>query len=178
MIEQFIYLYPAVTRYIASMPSLAGYAIMHKEFEVLNDILQVLDCAHYTQELLSSDKTPTLSFALPLYHALIAQWRDLQTKLPALSDAIDASVKKIGAYIAKSRSNPAHIVAMVLNPSIQYDWIAQNTSSEEEAEKEVKNAQAVVKAYMLRYLEDQQCREKENQLVITGSHSQAFSSPS
>ena len=41
---------------------------------------------------------------------------------------------------------------MALNPSIRYDWIAQNAPSKEEAEKEVENAQAVVKAYVSYYV--------------------------
>ncbi|KAG8773677.1 hypothetical protein FRC12_002385 [Ceratobasidium sp. 428] len=73
MIERFLYLYPAISRYIASDVSLAEYAIAHMDYEVLSDILDVLDLAHRTQELLSSDKTPTLSLALSLYHALIDQ---------------------------------------------------------------------------------------------------------
>lgn len=64
----------AVSQYIASIPSLAGSIITHKDYEVLNDVLKVLDLTHQTQELLSSDKTPTLAFALPVYHALIHQW--------------------------------------------------------------------------------------------------------
>src|SRR4051812_31592561 len=103
-----------MSQYIASVPSLAGYTITHKDFEVLNDILKVLDIAHQTQELLSSNKTPTLSFALPLYHALIDQWQGLRSALPALSHAIDAGIRKIESYIVKACSSPVHIVAMAL----------------------------------------------------------------
>lgn len=161
MIERFLYLYPvspvnigqnmlnlmrllqAISRYIASVPALAEYTITHKDFEVLYDILTVLNLAHQTQELLSSDRTPTLSLALPLYHALIDKWRELQSSLPALSHAIGAGIRKIETYLAKTRSSPAYIVAMALNLSIRYEWIDQNWSAEE-----AQNARSVVKRHV------------------------------
>ncbi|EUC54633.1 transposase, putative [Rhizoctonia solani AG-3 Rhs1AP] len=130
MINQFLYLYPAVTRYIASIPSLAEYTITHRDFKVLYDIKTVLSLAHWVQELLSSDKTLTLSYALPLYHALIDQWRHLQSTLPALLHAIGAGIKKIEDYIARVRLSPAYVVAMALNPSIGYQWIDENLPTE------------------------------------------------
>ena len=111
--------------------------------EVLYDVLDVLNLAHRTQELLCSDRTPTLSLALPLYHALIDQWRDLQSKRPALSHAIGAGIAKLEAYLEKTRSSPAHIVAMALNPSMRYEWIDQNWTSDQ-----AKNAREVVKAHV------------------------------
>jgi hypothetical protein len=113
------------------------------DYEVLRDILDVLDLAHRTQELLSSDRTPTLSLALPLYHALIDQWRELQSKCPALSHAIGAGIKKLEVYLVKTRSSPAHIVAMALNPSIRYEWIDQNWTPDE-----AQNARDVVKSHV------------------------------
>ncbi|QRV94607.1 hAT family dimerization protein [Ceratobasidium sp. AG-Ba] len=102
----------ATSRYIASDPTLAEFAITHTDYEVLSDTLDVLDLAHRTQELLSSDQTPTLSLALPLYHALIDQWRELQAKRPVLSHAIAAGIDKLEAYLAKTQSSPAHIVVL------------------------------------------------------------------
>ncbi|KDN32985.1 hypothetical protein RSAG8_13926, partial [Rhizoctonia solani AG-8 WAC10335] len=166
MIERFIYLYPAslflyfiqaVSRYIASDPGLAEYAITHADYEVLHDILTVLNFAHRTQELLSSDKVPTLAFAIPLYHALVDQWTRLQSMLPALSGAIGAGIKKLRLYLDKTRSSPVHIVAMALNPSIRYEWFDQNCSPEEAL-----NARVVFKQHMLHCLEEQQTEQSED----------------
>ncbi|CAE6420407.1 unnamed protein product [Rhizoctonia solani] len=129
----------AMSRYIASDPGLAEYAITHADYEVLHDILTVLNFAHRTQELLSSDKVPTLAFAIPLYHALVDQWTRLQSMLPALSGAI------------------VHIVAMALNPSIRYEWFDQNCSPEEAL-----NARVVFKQHMLHCLEEQQKEQSED----------------
>ncbi|KAH7334994.1 ribonuclease H-like domain-containing protein, partial [Rhizoctonia solani] len=140
MIDRFLYLYPAVTRYIASVPALAEHTITHRDFEVLYDIRTVLGLAHRVQELLSSDKTPTLSYALPLYHALIDQWRQLQHTLPALSYAIGAGIKKIKDYIARVWLSPAYIIAMALNPSIGYQWIDKNLPAESERARDTMKA--------------------------------------
>ncbi|KEP45954.1 hAT family dimerization protein [Rhizoctonia solani 123E] len=143
MIERLLYLYPAVSRYIASDPTLAEYAITHADYEALHDILTVLNFAHRAQELLSSDKVPTLSFAIPLYHALVDQWTQLRGTLPALSHAILAGIKKIDIYLDKTRSSPVHIVAMALNPSIRYEWFDRISPSEGE------KARAIVKQHVM-----------------------------
>jgi hypothetical protein len=137
-----------VSKYIASVPALAQHTISHKDFEVLQDIRTVLNAAHRTQELLSSHKTPTLSFAVPLYHALIQRWRKLQESMPALSHAIGEGVAKLEEYLNKTRSSPAHVLAMALNPSIRYSWIEQHWSSEE-AEK----AKALVEEHVSVYVQ-------------------------
>ncbi|KEP45349.1 hAT family dimerization protein [Rhizoctonia solani 123E] len=164
MIERLLYLYPAVSRYIASDPTLAEHVITHADYEALHDILTVLNFAHRAQELLSSDRVPTLSFAIPLYHALVDQWTRLQATLPALSYAIFAGIKKLNAYLDKTRSSPVHIVAMALNPSIRYEWFDRISPSEGE------KARATVKQYMLRCLEEQQ-KERHNSSVVLPNQS-------
>ncbi|EUC54139.1 hAT family dimerization protein, partial [Rhizoctonia solani AG-3 Rhs1AP] len=164
MIERLLYLYPAVSRYIASDPTLAEHVITHADYEALHDILTVLNFAHRAQELLSSDRVPTLSFAIPLYHALVDQWTRLQATLPALSYAIFAGIKKLNAYLDKTRSSPVHIVAMALNPSIRYEWFDRISPSEGE------KARATVKQYMLCCLEEQQ-KERYNSSVVLPNQS-------
>ncbi|CAE6502682.1 unnamed protein product [Rhizoctonia solani] len=112
MIEHILYLYPAVSRYIASDPALAEYAITHSDYEVLHDILIVLNFAHQTQELLSSDKVPTLAFAIPLYHALVDHWTRLQSALPALSHAI-----KMLRCLEEEQKEHAEAVKLLTNSS-------------------------------------------------------------
>lgn len=133
----------AISRYIASVPALSPFAISHKDFEVLRDILTVLNVAHRTQELLSFDKTPTLAYAFPLYHGLIKQWKKLRAAMPALSYSIGAGVTKIEEYLDKAKSSPAYVLAMALNPSIRYSWIEQNWSLDD-----AKKAKELVKKHV------------------------------
>ncbi|KAG8721596.1 hypothetical protein FRC11_002878 [Ceratobasidium sp. 423] len=74
----------------------------------------------------------------------------LQGTLPALSHVIQAGIHKISLYLDKTQSLPVHIVAMVLNPSIRYEWFDQISPSEGA------KAQAIVKQHMLCCLEEQQ----------------------
>jgi hypothetical protein len=172
-----------VSRYIASDPALAEYAITHADYEALHDILTILNFAHRTQELLSSDKIPTLAFAIPLYHALIDQWTQLQDTLPVLSNALDAGIKKINVYLDKTRSSPVHIVAMALNPSIRYEWFDRISPSEgQKARVIVKQHVSFlfchfysiytnIRQQMLRCLEEQQDERSEGS-ILTSNPSQ------
>lgn len=64
------------------------------------------------QELVSAEKTPTLSLVLPMYEQLIVMLRDLKVQLPKLAHAIDAATGKLEEYMEKTRRTPMHIFAM------------------------------------------------------------------
>ncbi|KAG8728979.1 hypothetical protein FRC11_009773, partial [Ceratobasidium sp. 423] len=142
--------HPELKEYLSALSTLAKYAITHADYEALHDILTILNFAHRTQELLSSDRVPTLAFAIPLYHVLVDQWTQLQEMLPALSHALEVGIRKINVYLDKTHSSPVHIIAMALNPSIQYEWFDQIGPSEGE------KARVIVKQHMLCCLEEQQ----------------------
>lgn len=82
------------------------------ELQVLDDIRKFLQVPHVVQELVSAEKTPTLSLVLPLYEQLIVMLRDLKIDLPKLSHAINASIEKLQEYMEKTRKTPMHIFAM------------------------------------------------------------------
>jgi uncharacterized protein YfaT (DUF1175 family) len=93
------------------------------EYQILQDILACLDVPHRAQELLSAEQTPTLSLAFPVYDQLIYSWRQVGRRLGPYAYAIECGIAKIEDYVARSRSSPIHIVAMVLNPCLKYTWI-------------------------------------------------------
>lgn len=118
------------------------------QFKVLQDILAVLDIPHKAQELLSAEKTPTLSLVFPVYGSLIHRLREAEEKYPALAFAIQAAIKKFEDYLRKSQSSPIHVIAMFLNPCVKYNWIDENLSEADQL-----NARAVVKRFIIMYLE-------------------------
>ncbi|KAF8154650.1 hypothetical protein B0H34DRAFT_616846, partial [Crassisporium funariophilum] len=73
MIKHVIELYPAImvlldkTKYL----SLGWLQFTAEEYQVLNDIVTVLEQPHFVQKLLSAEKTPTLSLALPAFELLL-----------------------------------------------------------------------------------------------------------
>lgn len=84
------------------------------QVSVLEDIEQVLQIPHLAQELLCSEKTPTLSIALPAYDLLLSAWKALQKKIPFLAPYIDVGIKTIEEYIALSRKSKIYVFAMCM----------------------------------------------------------------
>lgn len=114
------------------------------EWQVLHDIAAVLEVAHDVQELLSAEKTPTLSYALPAYEKLIETWANLQVLIPMLSHYIGVGITKIADYSLKGRKSRIYALAMstlfsmrdyliltemslvVLNPTCKLAWITKH----------------------------------------------------
>lgn len=80
---------------------ISHHLLSEDEFDVLQDIHQVLEIPHVAQELLSAEKTPTLSMALPAYETLIELWKGQQKKIPELEYFIGIGIAKIEEYVAR-----------------------------------------------------------------------------
>ncbi|KAF8993043.1 ribonuclease H-like domain-containing protein, partial [Cyathus striatus] len=124
MICRVLQLYP-VSVHILNLEQ-PEYQFTDDDLGVLQDIDQVLEVPHKVQELLSAEKTPTLSFALPLYEVLLEKWRILQNTIPELSHYIGVGISKIEEYISLARSTRIYVHAMVLNPAIKFKWMKDN----------------------------------------------------
>ncbi|CUA72636.1 hypothetical protein RSOLAG22IIIB_10208 [Rhizoctonia solani] len=97
--------------------------LSHQQYESLQDIASVLVVAHSAQELLLAEKTPTLSLAFPVYESVVQAWLDLGPKIPELATAIGAGIGKICEYVNRTKGARVHILAMVVNPAIKFDFI-------------------------------------------------------
>lgn len=94
--------------------------------KVLQDIHDLLALPHQIQELLSTERTPTLALVLPAYEKMIVGLRNMQKtkRFKKLSHAIDAAATKLETYFAKIRKTRIIALAMgvflsltsVLNP--------------------------------------------------------------
>ncbi|PPR08201.1 hypothetical protein CVT24_001388 [Panaeolus cyanescens] len=89
-------------------------------------------CAR-TQELLSFEKTPTLSVALPAFEILVDSWLTLQQTIPELAHYIGVGIAKIQEYVTKGRKSRIYALAMIINPSSKLTWMEQQWSSDEVA---------------------------------------------
>jgi hypothetical protein len=101
--------------------SLASLQFTAEEYQVLHDILTVLDIPFSAQELLSAEKTPTLSVALPAFEMLVNSWTNLQAVLPELSHYIGVGVHKIREYVQKGRQSRIYALAMSLSCTLCSD---------------------------------------------------------
>ena len=95
--------------------SLASLQFTAEEYQVLHDVLTLLDIPFSAQELLSAEKTPTLSVALPAFEMLVNAWTSLQAALPELSHYIGVGIHKIQEYVQKGRKS--HIYALAMSSS-------------------------------------------------------------
>lgn len=67
---------------------------------------------HAVQELVSAEKTPTLSIVLPMYEKLITLLQSLKLCLPKLSHAISASISKLTEYLQLSQCMRVYALAI------------------------------------------------------------------
>jgi hypothetical protein len=102
-------------KHFLSEPALAEHThqlFKPKEFRVLIDIHQVLQAPHMCQELLSAEKCPTLSLALPVYEKLVVYWKELMEMIPELSHYISPGIGKIMEYVAMGCWTRIYTLAM------------------------------------------------------------------
>jgi hypothetical protein len=62
--------------------------------------------------MLSHEKTPTLSNAIPAFEAMIQTWQVQQEKYPELYDVIQVGIDKLEAYHERAELVPAYVLAM------------------------------------------------------------------
>ncbi|KAH7903910.1 ribonuclease H-like domain-containing protein, partial [Hygrophoropsis aurantiaca] len=133
MIERVLLLYPAIRSFLQDLQhtDISHLDMSAQELDVLRDIHQVLEVPHCAQELLSAERTPTLSMALPSYEDLICQWITLQSTLPELSHYIGVGLDKLKDYTNEARKTRVYALAMIINPGIKLDWIASHWTEDE-----------------------------------------------
>ncbi|KAJ3889881.1 hypothetical protein GG344DRAFT_50776, partial [Lentinula edodes] len=112
MIDRLLELWLPVKEFLNRHPELEKHRLNGKQIEVLLDIQEYLSYAHMVQELLSAQRTPTLSVILPLYEKLIHALNTSKEHLPKISHAIGASVEKLKEYLGYARKNRVYVLAM------------------------------------------------------------------
>jgi hypothetical protein len=79
---------------------------------VVRHIHEVVEIPHLAQELLSSDKTPTLAFSLPVYDRIIDRWEFKKQQYPLLLPSIQVGIAKLKEYIAKTHESRIYAFAI------------------------------------------------------------------
>ncbi len=71
-----------------------------------------MEIPHDAQQLLSYERAPSLSIALPAYELLLMGWRELREEMPHMAPFIDTGIEKIEEYVNLSRHSRIHALAM------------------------------------------------------------------
>ncbi|KAJ6542330.1 hypothetical protein DFH09DRAFT_928851 [Mycena vulgaris] len=114
MIDRLLEQYQAVDRFLnaPAQDEIAHHSFDAMTLRVLGDIRRFLEVFHVVQEIVSAQKTPTLSMVLPLYENLIVMLKNLATDLDEISHAIKASIRKLEDYLSLSRRTRMYSLAM------------------------------------------------------------------
>jgi hypothetical protein len=101
------------------------YALKYTHLVVLTDSRDVLGVFHHVKELLSSERTPTLSLVIPSYEILIQILHTFLThdRLCHLHFAIRAAMAKLDIHVEAARQNACYGILMFLNPTSKLSWI-------------------------------------------------------
>ncbi|KAG8735336.1 hypothetical protein FRC10_010696 [Ceratobasidium sp. 414] len=126
------------------------YNMIRQLIQLYPDICSILSVLNNAQELLSAERTPTLSLALPVYETLIHTLADLRATFPELSCAITRGIEKLELYVNKTRYIPVYALAMVVNPCFKFEWIDNEWESLAREQ-----AYTTVRDQMLRYRKTQ-----------------------
>ncbi|OJT05329.1 hypothetical protein TRAPUB_3770 [Trametes pubescens] len=133
MIGRALTLYPAIKMFLNSDDhrELAHLQLTSTQQKVLIDIHQVLQAPHAAQEVLSSSRTPTLSMALPCYELLLTGWQHTKAIIPEMASYIDAGMQRLEKYIRLARKTRIYALAMILNPTMKFEWMKNNWAVED-----------------------------------------------
>ncbi|KZT57280.1 hypothetical protein CALCODRAFT_434492, partial [Calocera cornea HHB12733] len=95
---------------------LARYRITSAGWRRIQNIANILECAHKGQQRLSADSHPTLFMAIPALEAPMAAWEKLQKEKYAddivMQDVIEAGIRKMSEYYLKMEKSDAYGIAM------------------------------------------------------------------
>ncbi|KAJ7764184.1 hypothetical protein DFH07DRAFT_738399, partial [Mycena maculata] len=114
MIDRLLEQYLAVDKFLddPKQDEIAWHRLSKDTLRALHDIRRFLQVPHLVQEIVSGEKTPTLSFALPLYEKLIVMLKDLRKDLDELSIGINGTIRKLEEYLNMSRRTKIYSLAM------------------------------------------------------------------
>ncbi|OAX31001.1 hypothetical protein K503DRAFT_134938 [Rhizopogon vinicolor AM-OR11-026] len=102
-----------------------------KDTDVLREIHQIIEVPHIAQEIISSERTPTLSMALPAYESLTSKWTQLQSTIWELSYYIGVGLDKLRQYINEGRKTRIYALSIIVNPSIMLEWLKEHWEAED-----------------------------------------------
>jgi hypothetical protein len=73
------------------------------------------------QELVSTEKTPTLPVVLPAYEKLLHLFKLMKPHLPNITHGIDAAIEKLSVYFARTQKTRIYALALHLFICFHHD---------------------------------------------------------
>ncbi|KAF8833085.1 hypothetical protein BDN67DRAFT_859307, partial [Paxillus ammoniavirescens] len=93
--------------------ALTNLSLAYQEWNALEVFRKILVVLHAFQQRLSSEKTPTLCYAIPSFRAMMMAWDTQVDESPDLKPIIESGLNKLSSYKTRMDSVPAYVLAMV-----------------------------------------------------------------
>ncbi|KAI0288773.1 hypothetical protein BC826DRAFT_894547, partial [Russula brevipes] len=109
MIERFLLLREATEKFLEDeeFTDLQRFALTESDWATLEMFRSILEIPHAFQQIVSQEKTPTLSHVLPAFEAMTKKWEE-----SSAAEAIDEGLAKLTSYQNHTDLTPAYCLAM------------------------------------------------------------------
>ncbi|KAF8870089.1 hypothetical protein BD779DRAFT_1456019 [Infundibulicybe gibba] len=136
-------LHDAIDHYLEHGPqnySLRKYRLTSMEWTVLVDFKDLLCIPHCVQQAMSGEKYPTLSGTIPAFELYMSELEVVVERDNRLQVVRWATISLTWAkkYYRRMDLTSGYIMAMFVNPSVRFEWIAQNWGDEYKNDAELK----------------------------------------
>ncbi|KAN0111515.1 Ribonuclease H-like domain containing protein [Russula decolorans] len=123
MIEHALILREAIDKFlkINDFKELHKFQLKMAEWNTLDAFKSILQISHAFQQKLSVEKTPTLGNALPCFEAMARSWEALKSTQSKYASIINEGLNKLKTYCLYTKTVPAYILAMIINPALKLD---------------------------------------------------------
>jgi len=103
-------------------------------------LVGLLQYPHGVQQVMSKEKTPVLSGAIPSLERFMQSWEKLKESQKNLAPAIDIGLKYAYKYYERMDKTSAYVVALFLHPGVRMSWVREYWDPEwsKDAEKKIK----------------------------------------
>ncbi|KAF9225639.1 hypothetical protein BS17DRAFT_879002 [Gyrodon lividus] len=102
---------------------IANHGLDEMHWCVLEDLETVLEIPHATQQTMSGESLPLLSYAILLFEAIIVQWDHLRRSAPHCAPFIDVGLTTARNYYHRMGRINAYAITMLVDPAVRLSWI-------------------------------------------------------
>ncbi|KIK33566.1 hypothetical protein CY34DRAFT_99352, partial [Suillus luteus UH-Slu-Lm8-n1] len=78
---------------------------------------------HAAQQKLSSESTPSLSYAVPAFEEMIKSWESIGLHVPHCKPIVDIGLTWASKYTDRMGATHAYAVAMFIDPVMRMSWM-------------------------------------------------------
>ncbi|KIJ37245.1 hypothetical protein M422DRAFT_50556 [Sphaerobolus stellatus SS14] len=104
------------------------YHISDLEWQVLQDIYDILEPLHAVQTLMGAEMTPMAPLYFPFYFGLITalEKKCSEPRYAYLNEVFRAAISKLKEHLDDMRFSKAVILSTIIHPALRFRWFKEN----------------------------------------------------